>query len=314
MTPDQLLTTQTEIQNLSEEYNHFQADWKGAKVRFVDIATKLITDDNKQVAAKVQSQTSQAAYTVQLRDDAHDDIPHTDEPARAAEEIAGPEEPVTARTTASAVPEKNAPPTPKSSQVKKVKLPSAREVKKTKAHEKEAAKKRKASTSSESSEARRLRTLKTSSTAPIDATPINVAPSYVMVPFGAEYVIQEGDEQMEDTRCAASTPIHEEIEADPNPSIPQASSPPPQQNRDVGDEDKDEYVDIGNTTPVIHDDFWEQAHPNSPLTTLIPQVPLSPAATDIHITCEEKSTSVKSIPETESTSSADDNANQTAAE
>ena len=45
------------------------------------------------------------------------------------------------------------------------------------------------------------------------------------------------------------------------------------------EETEDEDVDIGNTTPVMNDDFWESQHPNSPLFTPIQQIPQSPAPT-----------------------------------
>ncbi|KAI4974592.1 hypothetical protein ZWY2020_048199 [Hordeum vulgare] len=259
-----------------------------------------------QAKDRTQPKTPKAHYIVELPHDSSDDIPPTHEPARAAEEIFVAEETAQTRRTASAIPEENATRAPKSSQVKKVKLPSATQVKKTKVTEKEAAKKRKASTSSESSEAKRLRTLPTSSTAPIDATPINVALAYMMVPFGVGHVIEEVDEEMEENSSAASTPIDDEIEADP---IPQASTPPPQQNKEMNDEEKDEDVDIGYNTPVIHDEFWEKTHPNSPLATPIPQLHESLAATEIQTGSQEKRTLVKSVPKTESVASAKDTTN-----
>ncbi|KAI5006123.1 hypothetical protein ZWY2020_033366 [Hordeum vulgare] len=147
MTPNQLLTAQTEIKKLSEEYNRFNADMKGTKVRFVNVANRVITEHNKEVAANMQPQTPLATYIVELPDDCDDKVSPTKEPARAAVEMIASEELVTASTTASATPKENAP-TPKSSQVNKVKLPFTSEVKNTKAPKKEAAKKRKASRSS----------------------------------------------------------------------------------------------------------------------------------------------------------------------
>ena len=54
-------------------------------------------------------------------------------------------------------------------------------------------------------------------------------------------------------------------------------------------EEKEVDEDIGSTTPVIHDDFWEKDHPNSPMTSQIPQTTASPVATKILTGCEEKS-------------------------
>ncbi|KAI5006122.1 hypothetical protein ZWY2020_033365 [Hordeum vulgare] len=138
MTPNQLLTAQTEIKKLSEEYNRFNAELKGTKVRFVNVANKVITEHNKQVAANMQPQNPQANYIVELPDDSDDKVPPTNEPITGAEEMVASEELVTASTTASATPKENAP-SPKSSEVNKVKLPFTLEVKKTKAPKKEAA-------------------------------------------------------------------------------------------------------------------------------------------------------------------------------
>jgi len=38
-------------------------------------------------------------------------------------------------------------------------------------------------------------------------------------------------------------------------------------------------VDIGYTTPVLSDEFWESQHPNSPLFTPLQQIPQSPVTT-----------------------------------
>ena len=56
---------------------------------------------------------------------------------------------------------------------------------------------------------------------------------------------------MGENRSAASTPIDEEIQAD---QIPQVSTPPPQ-NRETSAQEKEDDVDIGCTTLVIHDHF-----------------------------------------------------------
>src|SRR4051812_39762044 len=75
--------------------------------------------------------------------------------------------------------------------------------------------------------------------------------------------------------------MDEEIEVDKLPSTPFVSSPMPQfiaEEADV-EEMEDEDVDIGSTTPLMNDDFWESQHPNSPLFTLLQQIPHSPAQT-----------------------------------
>ena len=41
LTPNQLIALQTEIKKLSEEFEAYKADWKGAKVRFVNLTKKF---------------------------------------------------------------------------------------------------------------------------------------------------------------------------------------------------------------------------------------------------------------------------------
>src|SRR3954468_4870559 len=59
------------------------------------------------------------------------------------------------------------------------------------------------------------------------------------------------------------------------------SSPMPQFDaEEAGVEEIDDAdVDIGSTTPVMNDDFWESQHPNSPLFTPLQQIPHSPSPT-----------------------------------
>ena len=74
--------------------------------------------------------------------------------------------------------------------------------------------------------------------------------------------------------AASSEQLDEEIEVDAIPSTPVVSSPMPQFTvEEVGVEEMgDEDVDIGCTTPVMNDDFWESQHPNSPLFTPLQQI------------------------------------------
>ena len=51
--------------------------------------------------------------------------------------------------------------------------------------------------------------------------------------------------------------------------------------------DEEVDVDIGCTTPVLNDDFWESQHPNSPLFTPLQQIPQSPATTEVQMGSEE---------------------------
>ena len=49
----------------------------------------------------------------------------------------------------------------------------------------------------------------------------------------------------------------------------------------VEEKEEDEDVDIGCTTPVLNDDFWESQHPNSRLFTPLQQIPQSPVPTEV---------------------------------
>ena len=119
---------------------------------------------------------------------ADDCIPATEEIARVPTSGA-PEETEEVRATASVAPEENQPdssaaPTPTSTPI----LPSALDVKKTKAIERDAVKKRKASSASESS-APKMKPLTSSIENPIDVVPISTMPSKDLVPFGEDYKI-----------------------------------------------------------------------------------------------------------------------------
>ena len=138
MTTDELVKIQFEIKVLSDDFNAYYADWKGAKVRFVKL-TKMFTSN---VAAPSQQEIPQAEASAQP----------TEEHASTADEHQAAEENEEVRATASVVPEENqphssAPPAPTPTPI----LPSASDVKKTKATERAAVKKRKASAPSDSS-------------------------------------------------------------------------------------------------------------------------------------------------------------------
>ena len=81
---------------------------------------------------------------------------------------------------------------------------------------------------------------------------------------------------------------------------PRVSSPMPQFTAEEASveeiDDEDEYVDIGCTTPILNDDYWESHHPNSPLFTLLQLIPQSPVHTEeIHTGSEEHETSLLTI-------------------
>src|SRR6266536_3428978 len=73
-------------------------------------------------------------------------------------------------------------------------------------------------------------------------------------------------------------------------------------------DEEDEDVDIGSTTPILNDDYWESHHPNSPLTTPLQQIPQSPVQTEeIHTGSKEHQASILSIPEEVPVTRADEN-------
>ena len=61
LTPDQLVALQAEIKQLSDEFNRYYADWKGAKVRFVKL-TKTFTSS---VAPPVHIEVTPAEASTQ---------------------------------------------------------------------------------------------------------------------------------------------------------------------------------------------------------------------------------------------------------
>ena len=66
-------------------------------------------------------------------------------------------------------------------------------------------------------------------------------------------------------------------------------------------------MDIGSTTPILNDDYWESHHPNSPLYTPLQQIPQSPVQTkEIHTGSEEHQASLLTILEEVPATSADD--------
>ena len=106
----------------------------------------------------------------------------------------------------------------------------------------------------------------------------------------------ESDEDI--PSAASSEQMDEEIEVDAIPSTPIVSSPMPQFTaEEAGVEELDEQnsdVDIGSTTPLMNDDFWDSQHPNSPLFTPLQQIPQSPAHAEVIMGSEEPRTSVHS--------------------
>ena len=276
---------------MSKEYERRANHCCGVRERFINATKQVVDDHNKRDADKHGQVPPSSSSASQQTPQASETAPSTppEETARAREDVA-PEEPT--RASASVMPEVTAPtsssaaaPTTNSS-LKLITLPSASEAKKTKAAERAALKKRKSSDTLESSAPKKVKTLTSSYENPIDVVPLSSMPSKEIVPFGEEYVIpSESDE--EDPSAATLEQIDEEIEVDNVTSTPLVSSPMPQFTaEEAGVEEIDEEyedVDIGSTTPVLNDDYWERNHPNSPFTTPLHQIPQSPVQTkEIH--------------------------------
>src|SRR3954462_3440791 len=291
MNPDELIKMQGEIKSLSAKFDSDYANWQGAKVRFVKLTDSLTKGTASPQIPQAEASIQPTEEHASTADESHNAEDHAsskaDDSAPSAEEIARastsdvPEETEVTRATASVAPQTNqpdssAPTAPTPSPI----LPSALDVKKTKAAERAAVKKRKASTASESSVPKKMKPMTSSFANPIDVVPISSMPSKDLVPFGEDYEIPSGSD--EETQSAASSEqIDEEIEVDTIPSTPIVSSPMPQFDaEEAGVEEIDnEDVDIGSTTPLMNDDFWESQHPNSPLFTPLQQIPHSPSPT-----------------------------------
>ena len=148
MTPDELLTIQSEIKALSDDFNAYYADWQGAKVRFVKLTEKFTN-----VAAPLQQEIPQAEASAQQTEEhasttdviqaaeenassrADDSIPAAEETARASTSGA-PEENKEVRATALVAPEEIQPETSvPSAPTPTPILPCAFDVKKTKVAE-----------------------------------------------------------------------------------------------------------------------------------------------------------------------------------
>ena len=65
MTTEELVTIQSEIKKLSDEFDVYRADWLGAKVRFVNLTEKFTSN----VAAPSQQENPQAEASAQPTED-----------------------------------------------------------------------------------------------------------------------------------------------------------------------------------------------------------------------------------------------------
>ena len=209
--------------------------------RFITATKKVVEDHNQCEAAKFgtvpPSSSSAPPPTAQTSESARATEVAPEESERATEEVV-PEE--TAKATASVVPEEIEPSSSTAaapsipSSVKNITLPSASEVKKTKAAEKEAKKRKASAPLTITATVKKVKTTPMSSDVPIDAIPISSAPpaptddDLQIVPYGVDYEIPQADEDDAETHSAATTEqVDEEIEVEEDASLHQVLSRKP---------------------------------------------------------------------------------------
>ena len=210
ISPQQLVSMQAEIQQLSEEYERQANHCCGVRQRFIYATKQVVDEHNKREAAKVGQAPPSSSSAQPQTPQASASMSQPEEPVRATDNVV-PEE--SAWVTATVAPEENvassssAAEPPRSSPLKTITLSSASEAKKTKAAKKEAVKKRKAAAPPAVEQVKKLKIIPMSSTEPIDAPPLASAPptqiitNLEMVPYGEDYVIPEDA----DTHSAATT-------------------------------------------------------------------------------------------------------------
>ncbi|KAI4984341.1 hypothetical protein ZWY2020_057660 [Hordeum vulgare] len=137
-TPKALVSTQDELKTLTDKYTSLHTDREGVMVNFIKVASAAVDEYNNRMAPPKRQEAPQSSYIVQLPEEDETDEPAAEEIPQdiPAEENAPADE--TARPDTAPVPEETAP-SPQPSKMKKV-TPSASDVKKTKAAEKEAKK------------------------------------------------------------------------------------------------------------------------------------------------------------------------------
>ena len=103
LTPDQLLALQVEIKQLSDEFDCYHADWKGAKVRFINLTKKFTSSDAPPVHVEVTQAEACAEPTEQNASTVDDNqAAEENESARAGDSIPAAED--IARASTSDVP------------------------------------------------------------------------------------------------------------------------------------------------------------------------------------------------------------------
>ena len=106
MTTEELVTIQSEIEKLSDEFDAYHADWLGAKVRFVRLADNFTST----IAAQSQQEIPRAAASAQpTKENAStaDDTQAAEENANSRADDCIPAAEKIARATSSVAPEEN---------------------------------------------------------------------------------------------------------------------------------------------------------------------------------------------------------------
>ena len=113
LSPEELVALQSEIKNLSDEFDRYYADWLGAKVRFVKLTEKFtnVAAPSQQEIPQAEASTQPTEEHVSTADEtastrADDYIPAADESARATTSVA-PEEQVRPAEASTVVPEES---------------------------------------------------------------------------------------------------------------------------------------------------------------------------------------------------------------
>ena len=106
LTPDQLLALQVEIKQLSDEFDRYHADWKGAKVRFVNLTKKFTSSAAPPVHVEVTQVVASAQPTEEHASTADDNqAAEENESARDDDSIPAAED--IARASTSGAPEES---------------------------------------------------------------------------------------------------------------------------------------------------------------------------------------------------------------
>ena len=109
MTTDELVKLQSVIKVLSDDFNAYYADWKGAKARFVNLTKTFTSSAAAPVHIEVTPAEASAQQTEEHASTADDNQAAEDNVSSRAPTCGAPEENEEVRATASVVPEETAP-------------------------------------------------------------------------------------------------------------------------------------------------------------------------------------------------------------